>query len=69
MLHIVMPTVVVLYQVGESYFANRIKYVSHLIFLVYHVKEGGWEFIDRTDVNSLHWEYHDQAKQRQMMAF
>jgi len=35
---------------------------------VYHVKESGWEYISRTDVNELHWEYRDQAKQQHMMA-
>ncbi|KAJ3083248.1 Proteasome subunit beta type-8 [Quaeritorhiza haematococci] len=29
---------------------------------VYHVKEDGWEFIGRTDVNDLHYEYQDQPK-------
>lgn len=29
---------------------------------VYHVKKEGWEFISRTDVNDLHYEYLDQAK-------
>lgn len=29
---------------------------------VYHVKSEGWEFISRTDVFDLHYEYQDQPK-------
>jgi 20S proteasome subunit beta 5 len=32
--------------------------------MVYHVKRDGWEYISRTDVTELHYEYQDQPKPR-----
>ena len=29
---------------------------------VYHVKESGWEFISREDVNELHYKYQDEPR-------
>jgi len=31
------------------------------LFLVYHVKELGWEFIGNYELFDLHWEYQDQG--------
>ncbi|KAI8058467.1 nucleophile aminohydrolase [Syncephalis plumigaleata] len=36
---------------------------------VYHVKQEGWEYKGRTDVNDLHYEYQDQAKSMHVPAY
>lgn len=28
----------------------------YLLYVVYHVKQSGWEFIGQTDVNELHYQ-------------